>query len=176
MSRPNGPSPHQGLSRRGVAGEWKGYRSSRWESVGVIYRVVADSAVSSQSITAHDYRRALKTSAPKKRRPGVRESVLVLRENSGSEPRTKRRGIRRFPEATISAIETTVFAWVSGVPRCWRALKCHQVWWSSRGGHARAAYGALERTVSQRGRAVRRLQFVRAGAQWRSLYGRSARR
>jgi len=60
MSGPPGLRLIKGFHDEALAGEWKGFRSSRLgEQWRVIYRVVAeDLTFQVASITAHDYRRA----------------------------------------------------------------------------------------------------------------------
>jgi len=59
MSGPMGPRLIKGFRDEALAGEWKGYRSSRLgDQWRVIYRVVADETLFQvASLTAHDYRR-----------------------------------------------------------------------------------------------------------------------
>ncbi len=59
MSGPMGLRLIKGFRDEALAGEWKGYRSSRLgDQWRVIYRVVADETLFQvASITAHDYRR-----------------------------------------------------------------------------------------------------------------------
>jgi len=59
MSGPMGLRLIKGLHDEALAGEWKGYRSSRLgDQWRVIYRIVADETLFQvESITAHDYRR-----------------------------------------------------------------------------------------------------------------------
>ena len=60
MSGPMGLRLIKGFHDEALAGEWKGFRSSRLgDQWRVIYRVVADEALFQiASITAHDYRRS----------------------------------------------------------------------------------------------------------------------
>ncbi len=59
MSGPKGLRLIKGFRDEALAGEWKGYRSSRLgDQWRVIYRVVADESLFQvESVTAHDYRR-----------------------------------------------------------------------------------------------------------------------
>ena len=59
MSGPMGLHLIKGFRDEALAGEWKGYRSSRLgDQWRVIYRVMADETLLQvASITAHDYRR-----------------------------------------------------------------------------------------------------------------------
>ena len=59
MSGPMGLRLIKGFHDEALAGEWKGYRSSRLgDQRRVIYRVIADQTLFQvASITAHDYRR-----------------------------------------------------------------------------------------------------------------------
>ena len=59
MSGPKGLRLIKGFHDEALAGEWKGYRSSRLgDQWRVIYRVVADETLFQvESVTPHDYRR-----------------------------------------------------------------------------------------------------------------------
>jgi addiction module RelE/StbE family toxin len=59
MSGPKGLRLINGFRDEALAGEWKGYRSSRLgDQWRVIYRIVADESLFQvESVTAHDYRR-----------------------------------------------------------------------------------------------------------------------
>jgi len=59
MSGPKGLRLIKGFRDEALAGEWKGYRSSRLgDQWRVIYRIVADESLFQvESVTAHDYRR-----------------------------------------------------------------------------------------------------------------------
>jgi mRNA-degrading endonuclease YafQ of YafQ-DinJ toxin-antitoxin module len=59
ISGPTGLRMITGFHDEALAGEWKGYRSSRLGlQYRVIYRVLADNLVfQAASVTAHDYRR-----------------------------------------------------------------------------------------------------------------------
>ena len=59
MSGPMGLRQIKGFRDEALAGEWKGYRSSRLgDQWRIIYCIVADEALFRvESITAHDYRR-----------------------------------------------------------------------------------------------------------------------
>lgn len=59
MSGPKGLRLIKGFRDEALAGEWKGYRSSRLgDQWRVIYRIVADESLFQvESVAAHDYRR-----------------------------------------------------------------------------------------------------------------------
>ncbi len=130
LSGPPGVRLIKGFHDEALAGEWRGFRSSRlglqWR---VIYRVISnDLAFYVESITPHDYRRRSMKGyrrARKRVAVSVGESVRIIREfqELSQNELAERTGI---PQATISAIENDrVRLGVERAKVLGRALKCH---------------------------------------------------